>query len=146
MSPRAGFTLVELLVVMAILALAAGMAMPMLTKPSDPVRLAASARDLIAALRVSRAAAIARNAEVVLMIDVERRTFESAVVPRRSLGADIAARLTFAEPERQGRSGGGFRFFPDGSVTGGAVRLALNGREARICVDWLTGEARQEGC
>jgi general secretion pathway protein H len=130
-----------LLVVVTILALAAGVAMPMLARPSDTVRLAAGARDLLGALRVSRAAAIARNTEVALRIDVDRRTFESPVVPRRSFGADVTAQLVFAEPERRGRSGA-FRFFPDGSATGGDVRLVLNGKDARICVDWLTGEAR----
>ena len=137
----AGFTLVEMLVVVTILALAAGVAMPMLARPSDTVRLTAAARDLVGALRTSRAAAVARNAEVALTIDVDRRTFESPVALRRSLGADLTAQLVFAEPERRGRSGA-FRFFPDGSATGGDVRLALNGKNARICVDWLSGEAR----
>lgn len=142
----AGFTLVEMLVVVTILALVSAIAMPLLAKPSDTVRLQASARDLVGALRISRSAALARNAEVVLVIDVDRRTFESPAVRRRLLPADITAQLTFAEPERQGRSGAGFRFFPDGSATGGTVRLALNGKEARVCVDWLSGEARQGGC
>jgi general secretion pathway protein H len=138
----AGFTLVELLVVMTILALVAGLAMPILARPSATVRLQTAARDLIGALRATRAAAIARNAEVMLTIDVERRSFESPAVPRRSFARDIAARVTFAEPERQGRTAGGFRFFADGSATGGDVRLALDGGEARICLDWFTGEAR----
>src|SRR5262249_49052461 len=141
-APVAGFTLIEMLVVITILALAASVAMPALTKPSDAVRLQASARAVINALRVSRAAAIAHNAEVTVVIDVQHRTIESAAVPRHSLGSDIAAKITFAEPERRGRNAGAFRFFPDGSATGGDVQLALAGREARICLDWLTGEAR----
>jgi general secretion pathway protein H len=41
-------------------------------------------------------------------------------------------------------SRGAFLFFPDGSSTGGDIRLELAGREARVCVSWLTGQA-QEG-
>jgi general secretion pathway protein H len=139
----AGFSLLEMLVVVAILALASALLMPMLERPSDTLRLEASARDLVGAMRLTRAAAIAGNAELALMIDVEERTFESPAVPRRSLDPNIEAKLTFAEPMRETEARGGFRFFPDGSSTGGDVRLKLNGREAKICVDWFTGAARQ---
>jgi general secretion pathway protein H len=138
----AGFTLLEMLVVIVILALATAVAMPILARPSDSVRVRATARDLINALRLTRAMAIARNAEIALTIDVDRRTFASAAIRTQSFGPDIAAELTFAEPERTARSTGGFRFFPDGSSSGGDVRLRLRGGEAKICVNWLTGEAQ----
>jgi general secretion pathway protein H len=141
-SSAAGFTLMEMLVVIAILALATAVAMPILARPSDGVRLQATARDLINALRLTRAMAITRNAEIALTIDVDKRTFASAAVRMQSFGPDIAAELTFAEPERTTRSTGGFRFFPDGSSSGGDVRFRLRGSEARICVNWLTGEAQ----
>jgi general secretion pathway protein H len=52
----AGFTLLELLVVLAILALAAAIALPTLTSPSDGVRLRSAAGEIAAALRAARAA------------------------------------------------------------------------------------------
>ena len=61
----------------------------------------------------------------------------------RSLGPEIAARLKVAEPERAGAARGGFRFFPDGSSTGGDVVLRSGDNELKICVDWLTGLPRQ---
>jgi general secretion pathway protein H len=64
------------------------------------------------------------------------------VIPQGSFAADIVAQLKIAEPERQTPSRGGFRFFADGSSTGGDVLLRLGSREARICVNWLTGEAQ----
>ena len=33
------------------------------------------------------------------------------------------------------------RFFPDGGSTGGHVELTYNGREYRVDVAWLTGDA-----
>jgi general secretion pathway protein H len=142
LSSAAGFTLLEMLVVIVILALATAVAMPILARPSDGVRLQATARDLINALRLTRAMAIARDAEIALTIDVDKRTFASAAVRTQSFGPDIAAELTFAEPERAARSTGGFRFFPDGSTSGGDVHLRLHSSEAKICVNWLTGEAQ----
>jgi len=142
-SGTAGLSLLEMLVVVAILALAGSLLMPVLARPSDAVRLQASARELVSALRVTRAAAITGNTDLALVLDVDQRIFESPAVVRRVFAADITAQVTFAEPERETPSRGGFRFFPDGSSTGGDVRLTLNGREAKICIDWFTGAARQ---
>ena len=137
-----GFSLIEMLVALAIVALAAALVMPLALRPSDALRLDAAAQDLVAALRVTRAAAIAHNVDAALTVDVDRRTFESASVPARALPADLTLKLKIAEPERV-RSRGGFRFFPDGSSTGGDVLLSLRGKEAKICVDWLSGIARR---
>ena len=136
----AGYSLLEMLVVMAILALVAVMALPQLARPSDALRLAAAARDLHGALRLTRSAAIARSSDLVLIIDADKRTFESAVVAQKSFAADIVAHLKVAEPERMTPSRGGFRFFADGSSTGGDLLLRLHKNEVRICVNWLTGE------
>jgi general secretion pathway protein H len=140
----AGFTLVELLVVLAIIALVAGIGVPYMTgRSSDRVRLETTARHIAEALRVSRAAAVLRNAEIALTIDTENHNFESAAAPRRTVDSDIAIRLKIAEPERLTSSRGGVRFFPDGSSTGGDIYLSLHGLDARICVNWLSGETRQ---
>jgi general secretion pathway protein H len=137
-----GFSLIEMLAALAIAALAAAVVMPVALRPSDTLRLDAAAQDLVAALRMTRAAAIAHNTDAALTVDVERRTFESGAVPARALPADLTLKLKIAEPERM-RSKGGFRFFPDGSSTGGDVLLALGGKELKICVDWLSGIARR---
>jgi general secretion pathway protein H len=139
-----GFTLLEMLVVLTILGIVAGIALPRLTRPSDGLRLQAAARDLVGALRLTRATAILRNAAIVLVIDVDQRAFESPAVARKAFAADIRAQLKVAEPERITPSRGGFRFFPDGSSTGGDLSLRLGVKETRICVNWLDGQAEQQ--
>ncbi len=139
---EAGFTLIEMLIVIVIIAISASIALPLLGRPSDTFRLQTTAGDFVAALRITREAAILRNAETALMIDVERRTLQSQVVPQRAFAPEVTAKLEFAAPERTARSTGGFRFFPDGSSTGGTVMLSLHDKQAKICVLWLTGEAR----
>lgn len=137
----AGFTLTEMLVALAIMAVIMAVALPRLTRPSEGVRLAAAAREVIGALRLTRSAAIATNAELVWLIDVEKRSFSaSAGGAQRTLPRDIRAELKVAEPERISASRGGVRFFPDGSSTGGEIALTLNGRRVKLCVHWLTGQ------
>jgi general secretion pathway protein H len=139
----AGFTLIELLVVVALMALATGIALPLLNgKPTDYLRLRAAVYDLTGAIRVTRAAAILHDTQAVLIVDVNHHTFTSPALPPHSFAAEIAAQLQVAGPERLSPSRGGIRFYPDGTSTGGDVRLSLNGRESRICVNWLTGEPR----
>jgi general secretion pathway protein H len=142
-SSVAGFTLIEMLVVMTIMALVATLAVPMLAQPSNALRLETTARAIAGALRLTRAAAIGQNADIALDIDVDQHTFKSAAVAAQSFAPGIVAELKVAEPERTTRSHGAFRFFPDGSSTGGDVVLRLGDREVRICVNWLTGEARR---
>ncbi len=136
----AGYSLLEMLVVMTILALVATIALPQLAKPSDSLRLKAAARELHGALRLTRSAAIARSRDLVFVIDADKRTFGSPVVPLKAFAADIDTQLTVAEPERVTPSRGGFRFFADGSSTGGDLVLRLRNNGVKICINWLTGE------
>jgi general secretion pathway protein H len=58
-----------------------------------------------------------------------------------TLPRGMIAAVTVAETERFGDRGG-IRFYPDGQSSGGEIALTLEGRQARIAVNWLTGEPR----
>jgi general secretion pathway protein H len=141
---EAGFTLIEMLLVLTILALTTTMIVPLVSGGSEGARLQMAASDLASAFRLTRSAAITRNRDMSLMIDVNKRTFNSAVVSQRAFAPDIDAKLTFAAGLGSGTTDGGFRFFPDGSSTGGDVTLSLRGKQTRLCVDWLTGVVGQD--
>ena len=141
---EAGFTLVEMLVVLTILALTTTLVAPLVSGGSEGARLQMAASDLASAFRLTRSAAITRNRDISLMIDVNNRTFSSAVVSQRAFAPDIDAKLTFAAGLGMGTADGGFRFFPDGSSTGGDVTLSLRGTQTTLCVDWLTGVVRRD--
>ena len=139
----AGYSLIELVVVLAIVSLAASLITVALRRAPDSVRLEVAARNLASALRLARATAIGRHRETLFILDAEQRTFESALNQRGQFDADISVNLIVAAPERRGAVGG-FRFFPNGSSTGGRVDLTLNSWQATVLVSWVTGEAQLE--
>jgi len=139
-----GFTLVELLVVMVIIALVLGLMATSLSRSISGAESRVAARNIVAALRYTRTQAILRHSEQVFSVDTEARSYTA---PGRSTvqlpeGMDIL--LTTARSEVTSESVGGIRFFPDGGSTGGRVDLVVHGREYVIHVAWLTGEASLE--
>jgi general secretion pathway protein H len=141
--PCAGFTVLEMLVVITIIGLASAIAIPLLNgRSSDNVRLRVAADAFTDAVRATRASAIEHDSQAVLMVDLDRHTLTSPALAPHRFAPEISAELTVAAPERVSRSQGGIRFYPDGTSTGGNLHLSLDGREIRICVNWLTGAPR----
>ena len=137
--PSAGFTLVELLVVMGIMGLVLVVVVGAKPKAAT-TRIAVTARTVGATLQLARAQAMASNTETVFRIDTERLQFG---LPRamHSFPKGMTVAMTVAETERRDDVGG-IRFFPDGQSSGGEIALTLDGRSARIAVNWLTGESQ----
>jgi general secretion pathway protein H len=135
----AGFTLVELLVVMGIMGLVLAAVLAARPKTAG-TRVAVAARAVAATLQLARAQAMAGNAETVVRIDTEKNQFGLAK-SMHPLPRGMTVAMTVAETERVGDSGG-LRFYPDGQSSGGDIVLTLEGRTSRISVNWLTGEPR----
>lgn len=135
----AGFTLLELLVLVAVVSVAALIVAPLLSRPPSQAQLRADATRLAAALRVTRAAAMAQDREMVFVIDRERHTYLSPVIGASQIDAHIGIDTDLAESERQSRVIGGIRFFPTGRSTGGDIRLRLSNADAHVRVSWATG-------
>jgi general secretion pathway protein H len=133
----AGFTLVELLVVMGIVGLI--LAVVLSAKPKTAAaRVAVAARAVAATLQLARTQAMATNTETVVRIDTQSRQF-GLLGSMHALPRGMTVAMTVAETERIEGSGG-MRFYPDGQSSGGEIVLMLDGRASRIAVNWLTGE------
>lgn len=137
----AGFTMLELLVVLGIVAVVLG-TMIVAQPNASGARVNAAARAVSATLRLARAEAIEQNVEIVVSIDPETHTVRSPH-GKWQLPHGVHVVLTYAESERMGAAGG-LRFYPDGQSSGGEISLGLDGRIARLSVNWLTGESRIE--
>jgi general secretion pathway protein H len=135
-----GFTLLELLVVLVIGVLLVSLAPPLLSGLSGATELRGAARQLAAGLRGARNAAVSRQREATLTLDLEQRRFGVTGDPREIvLPEGLGIRLYTAQAEVVDAATGGIRFFPDGSSTGGSITVSGSKRAYRVSVDWLTG-------
>lgn len=141
-SNHGGFTILELLVVLAILSVVATVILPALFK-SSVTELKASARVVAAGLRETRNLAVTRHQATAFTLDIEEKTFVTGGVRRpHSLPEEIAVSLYTARSELRSAKRGAIRFFPDGSSTGGRVTLVAGDRSYVVDVGWLTGRIR----
>ena len=139
-----GFTFVELLFVIMIVALALALVGTSISGSISGAEMRNAARKVTASLRYTRTKAILSKSEQVFHIDTENGRYTAADREPVVLPEGMNVELNTARSELTSETAGGIRFFPDGGSTGGNVRLEANGRVYRVNVAWLTGEASIE--
>lgn len=135
-----GFTLVEILAVVALIALAMTLVAVTVGDGLSGARVKAASRDLVAALRYTRGQAIVKREPQALAIDVDGRRYRAPGKKWVELPKQMEMALETARSEMEGEGIGRIRFFPDGASTGGNVELSLGEAVWRIEINWLTGE------
>lgn len=135
-----GFTLVEILAVVALIALAMTLVAVTIGDGLSGARVKAASRDLVAALRYTRGQAIVKRESQALAIDVDGRRYRAPGKKWVELPKNMEMGLETARSEMEAEGIGRIRFFPDGASTGGNVELSLGEAVWRIEINWLTGE------
>lgn len=135
-----GFTLVEILAVIALIALAMTLVAVTVGDGLTNARVKGASRDLVAALRYTRGQAIVKRESMALAIDVDGRRYRAPGRKWVELPKNMEMALETARSETEAEGIGRIRFFPDGASTGGNVELLLGEVAWRIEVNWLTGE------
>ncbi len=139
--PEAGLTLLEVLVVIAIISLTAAVSFPYLGRSSHHnQKLQPLAASLVAQMNELRSQAILKNQAQSVFYDSEKRIFltgDGVVISK--IPEQITAHLHAAKLPTQRNYKIGIRFFSDGSSSGGQIQFS-NGKQSRqVDVDWLTG-------
>ena len=142
MKSHSGFTLIEVLVVLVMLAVLAGTVAFNMSGSLQSAKIRGASKDLVAALRYTRSQAVIKHSEQQLMIDVTEKSYQAPGRPKVVLPEGMELKVFAAETEVPSDDKAGFRFFSDGSSTGGRVTLIYDERFWRINVAWLTGEVR----
>lgn len=134
-----GFTLVELMLVIMLIAASYVLVPRYLFSGVSGADLKASSRDIAAGLRMARADAISKRRDSALVLDLDKRSFSVSGGVARQLPEALELKLVTAQSEVVNERQAAIRFFPDGSSTGGRVTVASGQRKYEVDVDWLTG-------
>jgi general secretion pathway protein H len=136
-----GFTLIEILVVLAIMGVVIGIFVSRGPVRSQGLQTRAAAGLLAQTLREARAQAIERSRIVNVAINPLQRSFAAdlGAVHNWAPGTEV----TVLPPALKGPGDVRIiRFAPDGSASGGGVVLGTGARRVRIDVEWLTGRVQ----
>jgi len=134
-----GFTLIEVIVTLAILGFALVLVAGYKPPWSSGLGLKATAAELASGLRLARSEAIVRNRPVAFSLDVTGHRYRVGSRAERPLPANLSLELLTIAGENREAAVGDIRFHPDGSSTGGRISLADRQRRMAVGVDWLTG-------
>ncbi len=133
-----GFTLLELVVVLVIAGMLLALVPLALGRASESAELRATTRRLVSGLKLARAQAAVTQKSAVFVIHVGEKWMR--VEDRQHpFPAHIAVDLRTAAQDIDGDLAA-FRFFPDGSATGGHITLTSGNVSYRVNVDWVTGK------
>lgn len=143
-SKHQGFTLLEIIAVIMLIALIMTIVMLMVTGGIGKARVRSASKELTAALRHTRSQAIVKQKEQVFEIDMNARTYSAAGKKPIKLPPDMTIEATTARREQTSEEKAGIRFFPDGASTGGQIKLLYKQSIIRVKVSWLTGQVTME--
>jgi general secretion pathway protein H len=134
-----GFTLLEMVCVLAIIALLAAVLLPFIPHETSRSRLQAYALQTAALLKTDRNAAIRRQASVATLVDAEARAIRSGA-SRAAIRIPDDVRFDALLPQTCGRQAlSTISFFANGTSCGGAITLTRFDVGYEIRVNWLTG-------
>jgi len=142
----AGFTLLELLIVLTVAGLLVSLTAPLYSSVVPGMRAKAQSRELIVTLRRTASAAISSGRTQHIRFRTEPASY-AADGSRTVVLADGTQLAIDTGPDPTRRAAAfedsdgvvSMSFFPDGSSTGGTIRLSRTAEEYFIGVDWLTG-------
>ncbi len=135
-----GVTMIELLVVVAIMGVVAAIVIPRFGSGVSTTELKSAARQVASGLRLARSEAMASRQERFVTLDLEHRRFMVGSDKRaHALPRDVELKLVTAQKDLVDDKVGAIRFYPDGGSNGGRITVAAGERKFEVDVDWLTG-------
>ena len=138
---QAGFSLVELLIVLAILALATSLTVARLPgHGSGRLEARRTTQEIVSLIRATRLDAQRRGSPSLLKFSETERSFSTPWGAKVSL--PVSQKVSVLSSGQIGVDG--IAFYPDGHSSGGQIRILEGHAETIIDIDWLTGRYRRQ--
>jgi len=148
-----GFTLLELLVVFAILALVVSIAPSALSRLGAGMDWRHTVQDISARLRVARQTAGVQGRAVTFALNPESRQYTllgAGAQKTATLPETVSVHMVSAREAELPDGSQAIIFLPEGGATGGSISILRGGSEEeggagiRLRVDWLSGQITRE--
>ena len=135
-----GFTLLEMVGVLAVIAMLAAVLLPLIPHQTSRSRLQAYALETATLLKADRNAAIRRQADVVTLVDAATRSIRSGTSGETiSIPEDVQFDALLPQTCRQHAALSTISFFANGTSCGGTIALTRLDAGYEVRVNWLTG-------
>ena len=131
-----GFTLIEILVVLCIMALLLGL-LPRLGVGLERARLRGAADEAAAFLIRAHTAALTSGDLIAVAVDPASKVISS--LRSRLQLKQVVREVVVLKETRLGSGDGQLQFYPDGSADGARLRLFSEHAEEDVTIDWVTG-------
>ncbi len=139
-----GFTLIEMLVVIAILVTVTAVGSLGLAAVRDRQIGETARTDIVAALKRARLDAIRLGHRASVVFDIDRRSIRADGHPAIPVSPQVTLHVTTSSKvEQQGLPA--IVFLADGRSSGGSIEIVADGRSRTVSVDWLLGTVREAG-
>ena len=135
-----GFSLLEIIVVVGLIALVMSFAAYTLSQQLPGQQLRSSAKELAAELRFTKSQAMITGEAQTFQINANTREWTGAKNHSGELPDSLKIIATTAKREQPEDGVAAIKFFPDGAATGGRIVLQHDTAKWQIDVKWLTGE------
>ncbi|GAB3378989.1 GspH/FimT family pseudopilin [Lysobacter fragariae] len=134
--------MLEMLVVIALIAVASALAASVVTGGFAGMKLRGESKRLVAQLRYTRTQAIATGQPQRFTIDPRAHTWTAPNSRHGEIPQQLHIVFIGAREVQPRRGEGAIMFFPDGASTGGRVQLSAKQSAVNVDVAWLTGEVK----
>ena len=139
-----GVSLLEMLLVVALIAMASLLAAAAFTGGFAGMQLRSEAKEIAAQLRYTRTRAISSGQAQRFVIDPAARTWQAPDGRDGEIPDALEVRFVGARQVQPRDGEGAVVFFSDGAATGGRIQLRRDSAAWNVDVAWLTGEVTLE--